>query len=69
VGLSPKCGDILIVVGSTKEDNLEFFKSVEQVSTASNKYAMPYENNLPVFICRNLKGTPAELWRRIKNFN
>jgi len=62
-------GDVLIVIGSNKEDNSEFFESVEQVSTASNKYAMPYENHLPVFICRKLKGTPEDLWNRIKNYN
>ncbi len=62
-------GDVLIVIGSNMEDNSRFFESVEHVSTASNKYAMPYENNLPVFICRDLKITPEVLWQRIKNFN
>ena len=62
-------GDVLIVIGSNMKDNSEFFESVEQVSTASNKYAMPYENNLPVFVCRNLKVSPEDLWQRIKNFN
>jgi hypothetical protein len=61
-------GEVLIVIGSNKEDNSKFFESVEYVSTASNKYAMPYENNLPVFICRKLKITPDELWARIRHY-
>jgi hypothetical protein len=62
-------GEVLIVVGSTRERYLEFFESVEHVSTAINKYAMPYENNLPVFICRNIKVSPEDLWERVKNYN
>lgn len=62
-------GEVVIVIGGSKEDNLKFFEYVEHAGTASNKYAMPYENNLPVFICRSLKGDPAELWKRVKHFN
>lgn len=62
-------GEVLIIIGGSRERYSGLFESMEHVSTAINKYAMPYENNLPVFICRNLKGNPKDLWQRVKNFN
>jgi hypothetical protein len=29
---------------------------------------MPFENNLPVYVCRNLKVPMSEAWPRIKRF-
>ncbi len=60
-------GEILIVIGSTYEDNLEFFEEVELAASHRNKYCMPYEN-VDIFVCRKPKLPIAELWRRIKNF-
>jgi hypothetical protein len=33
------------------------------------RYCMPYENDMPLYICRGPRFTPAELWKRDKNFN
>ncbi len=55
-------GSTVIVIGSTLEDNLEFFEDVELAAQHRNPLAMPFEN-VDIFICRNLKVTPAELWR------
>jgi len=32
-------------------------------------YCMPYENGLPVFICRNMRGSIQAIWNQEKNFN
>ncbi len=58
-------GSVLIVVGSTMEDNLEFFEEVELAAHHFNKYGMPYEN-VDIFICRKLKVPVEELWKRVK---
>ena len=30
---------------------------------------MPYERDLPVYLCRKLKVPLAELWPQLKNYN
>ena len=32
------------------------------------EYAMPYENNLAIYICRNLKMPLKELWPQLKHY-
>lgn len=41
---------------------------VEQVAIIRCQYCMPYENNLPVFVCRKLKRTFEEIWNSDKHF-
>jgi hypothetical protein len=33
-----------------------------------NPYAMPYENDKPVSLCRGLKTSLRELWPKLKHF-
>ncbi len=58
----------LIVIGGTKEDDLKFCDSVEQVGKVHSKYAIPYENNLPIFICKDLKLPIFVIWQRVRFF-
>ncbi len=58
----------VIIVGGTQEDHLESFEEVEQVSVHEARYAMPYETNLPIFICRKLKHPAGQVWEGTKNF-
>jgi 4-amino-4-deoxy-L-arabinose transferase-like glycosyltransferase len=60
-------GDIMIVIGSNLKDNSMFFEKVELTASHSSPYGMPYEN-VDIFICRNLKMPPSELWSKIKLF-
>lgn len=60
-------GEILIVIGSTLEDNKELFEQVELAASHYNKYGMPYEN-VDIFICRKIKMPLKEIWNRIKIF-
>jgi len=60
---------IVIIIGGDKENHLETFESVENKLIHTDKYCMPYENNIPIFIARNLKVPMPELWKRIKNYN
>lgn len=59
----------VIILGGRKEDHLNSFSEVDIIAIHKTKYAMPYENNLPIFICRNLKGDFRQIWERNKNFN
>lgn len=71
-GYGTKEYEVLIVIGGRREDLLQYFDQVEQPATIQCGYCMPYENNRPVFLCRqpkeNLKVTVAKIWPRDKNF-
>jgi len=61
-------GRIIIVLGGNKEQLQQNFQTVEQVTVSTCRYCMPYENNVPVFICRNIRVPLSEIWPRIKSF-
>jgi len=58
----------VIVVGGNIEDHLVSFEDVEQVLVHKVKYAMPYENNLHIFIGRNLIKDVHQIWESNKHF-
>jgi len=58
----------VIVIGSSKDDLLKICNSVTQAAVIKSKYAIPYENNLPVFICSNFKIPFNVLYQKIRFF-
>lgn len=58
----------IIIIGGNPGDHLKGCGSVEKITTITNRYAMPYETNLPVYICRNLKINIREIWNEEKRF-
>jgi len=62
-------GEILISVGDSVEDNLKAYNEVTTAATITNEYVMPYENNIPVNICRKPKAPLKELWPMTKVFD
>jgi hypothetical protein len=44
------------------------FGQVDLAATINNEYAIPEENNLPVYICRKPKMTLQQAWPRLKFF-
>jgi len=60
--------DVVIVLGSNREDNAEFFEQVDQVDTIRCDRCMPYERDLGVFIGRRPKVDLAAAWARLKMF-
>jgi hypothetical protein len=61
-------GEVLIIVGGNASDHAEVFDNVEQAGTFTHEYVMPYENNLPIFVCRELRVTLEEIWPQVKHF-
>ncbi len=59
---------IIIILGGRLEDHLKTCDSVRTAAVIQSKYAMPYETNLPVFICKGMKYPISEIWSRVKNF-
>jgi hypothetical protein len=58
----------IISLGGAQEDYLDSFEEVQQAAIIRCDYCMPYENNLPVYICRKPKRPLEEVWNSIKDY-
>jgi hypothetical protein len=61
-------GEIVITVGESLEDVKKTFDQVELGATVVSEYAMPYESDLPVYVCRKPKVSLQEVWSRTKDY-
>lgn len=61
-------GSVIIHVGGEVGRWQQACGSIEDAGTFGNAYAMPYENNRPIFICRDPKIPLDALWNRLKRF-
>jgi hypothetical protein len=68
-GYNGKC---LIIAGYTGGDIYDFlcqrFGQVAVAQTFHADYIMPYENDTPIYICRDLKIPVDEMWKQIQSF-
>jgi hypothetical protein len=66
--------DVVLTIGKSrdldvsKKDLEQYFDHVEYAGTIRYQYCMPYENNLPVFICKGFRGSVEEIWKAKKHF-
>jgi Dolichyl-phosphate-mannose-protein mannosyltransferase len=63
-----RTGEVMIVIGGELRDNEQYFESVERVDTIHCEHCMPYERELPIYLCRKIKIPLAEAWPRLKHF-
>jgi hypothetical protein len=61
-------GSLAIHVGGDLERWRRGCGSLDIVGRTDNAFAMPYENNRPIFICRGLRVPITELWDRFKRY-
>lgn len=61
-------GAVAITVGVAREQLELFYEEVVQADTIVSPYAVAYETNLPVYVCRRLKRPLAEVWPEVKRF-
>lgn len=61
-------GEVAISVGIPLQNLNEMFYEVKQVALIRNKYAMPRENNLPIYLCRRNKIPVKDAWLSLKSF-
>jgi 4-amino-4-deoxy-L-arabinose transferase-like glycosyltransferase len=59
-------GEVVISVGIPIEKLRPLFNRIELAATIQNEYAIPEENNVPVYICREPKMTLQKAWPRLK---
>lgn len=60
---------VMIIVGGEAEDHRHSFEQVDSVAVHRAAYVMPYENNLPIFICRGLRASAAVIWSGTKHYD
>jgi hypothetical protein len=59
---------VAIIVGGDRDDNEAVCATLDEVGRVRNRYAMPYEDDKPVAVCRGLKTSLRNLWPRLKHF-
>ena len=62
-------GELMLILSKEMGDKEVLFEEVQEFGTIYTKYAIPYENDLKVYLCRNLKQPVEELWPTLKNYN
>ncbi len=58
----------IIVLRGTEEDHRQSCNEVTLAAVHTCRYCMPYENNMPIYICRDLRISLAEIWKAEKHF-
>ena len=58
----------IIAIGVTRDRMLQDFEDVQEAGIIQSDHAMPYENDLPVLICRKLRRPIQEVWNARKVF-
>lgn len=56
----------IIVIGGNTEDHKSTCRDVTLAAVHKTKYSMPYENNLPIYICRDIYRSLKEVWRQAR---
>jgi hypothetical protein len=59
-------GEVVISVGIPMEKLQPLFNHIDLAATIRNDYAIPEENNLPIYICRGPKMTLQKAWPSLK---
>lgn len=62
-------GEVVLVLGGERERLEESFTQVEPGAVHTCRDCMPYEDDKPIWIARELKQPLAELWPRLKHYN
>lgn len=60
---------LAVVLHARRGELEQAFSQVTQVASFTCDYCMPYETNLPIYICRGAKQPLAKLWPRIKVYD
>jgi hypothetical protein len=61
-------GTTLIVIGGSEDEGRRFCSELTRAGTILSHHAMPYENNLPVWICR-LGLSMTSFWQSAKSYD
>ena len=60
--------EVMIVLSREPDRLRQRFASVERVGETECGDCMPYENHIPIFLCRGLRSSLAEAWPALKHY-
>ncbi|HEY1681795.1 MAG TPA: glycosyltransferase family 39 protein [Candidatus Tumulicola sp.] len=61
-------GNVLIDVNGDCGRDRHLFRSAQKAATFTAPYVMPYEDDMPIMLCRGIKQPLAAIWPSIKNY-
>lgn len=61
-------GEVMIVLGIRRQTLEELFGRVDEVARVGCRFCMPFENDNPVYVCREPKQPLREMWGRAKRY-
>jgi hypothetical protein len=67
-GCQNASGELVIRLGGSKEAMLESYKEVEQAGFFQDEYCMPYENKMPIYLCKGRRTPLKDDWTKFKHF-
>ena len=67
-GTHGRTGEIVIDVGGDCGASAHLFASAERAATAGTPYAISYEQNLPVMVCRGPRIPLSTIWPQVKRY-
>ncbi|HET9392722.1 MAG TPA: glycosyltransferase family 39 protein [Candidatus Rubrimentiphilum sp.] len=62
-------GNVLIDVNGDPATDRFRFRSVQLAAVFRNPYAMPYENNVRIYVCRGIREPLAALWPQLRDYS
>ena len=62
-------GECVIIIGGKAKDHAEVFAEVTEAARVLNAYAMPYENDLPIYVCRKPRASLQAIWPKVKHYD
>jgi hypothetical protein len=62
-------GKVILILSDEVGDKADYFEEVRDMGVINSPYAIPYEDNLHIYLCKNLRIPVEELWPQIKNYN
>jgi hypothetical protein len=61
-------GEVVISLGVHYQVIEQLFDEIQPAATISTPYAMPVENHLPVYVCRQPKAPLAQMWPKLRYY-
>jgi hypothetical protein len=61
-------GNVLLDVNGDCGHDRHLFRSAQKAATFTARYVMPYEDDMPIMLCRGIKQPLAQIWPSIKNY-
>ncbi|NNE08965.1 MAG: hypothetical protein HKN20_10440, partial [Gemmatimonadetes bacterium] len=62
-------GGVMIVIGGEREDHERSFAVVEEAGLFTCRDCLPMEDNQVLYVCRDLRASPADIWARVKHYD